>query len=45
MYQPVEAWPNGCYFADIVKGIFFNEKFCIYNKGSHKLVSMGPIDN
>ena len=33
------------YAADIFKGIFFTEKFCILTKISLKFVSKGPIDN
>ena len=37
---------NGCIFADdIFRCIFMNEKFCILNKISLKVVPNGPIDN
>ena len=42
----ISPWQNSRYFADdIFRCILVNEKLCILNKISLKLIPKGPIDN
>ena len=38
-------WENGHHFADIIRCIFINEKFCILIKISLKFIPKDSIDN